>query len=117
MSEKLGKDRLQKVVILLVLFFNQAKAVAPGGVQPIEVFQFIDELSQIPETFKNPAEIKAQLDDLDPAETEEIIAEVMKTINVSAEKAKRVVAKALRAASADYDLVTELLEKDEAGTV
>lgn len=112
MSENVGKERLQKVIILLVLFFNQGKAIAPGGIQPIEGFQFIDELSQIPEAFKNPEEIKAEMDDLDPAETEAIVAEVEKLINVSNAKAKRVIAKSLRAAAANYDLITELIADD-----
>lgn len=104
----LGTDKLKVAVKLGVALFNQAKESTADGFQVMDIFSFVDELAQLPEVIKSAADMKAELDDLDMAERQEILNIVKESLNVDDEKAEAVVIAALDLVFALYNGVTLL---------
>lgn len=104
----LGTEKLKSAVKLGVALFNQAKTSTADGFQVMDVFSFVDELSQLPEVIKSASEMKAELNDLDMAERQEILELVKGSLDVTDEKAQEIVTAALDLVFAIYHGVTLL---------
>lgn len=104
----LGTEKLKVAVKLGVALFNQAKESTKDGFQVMDVFSFVDELSQLPEVIKSAAEMKAEMNDLDMAERQEILELVKGSLDVTDEKAQEIVTAALDLIFAIYKGVTIL---------
>jgi hypothetical protein len=104
----LGTDKLKVAVKLGVALFNQAKESTADGFQVMDVFSFVDELAQLPEVIKSAEDMRAELNDLDMAERQEILALVKEQLNVTDERAEEIVVTALDLVFALYKGVTLL---------
>jgi len=104
----LGITKLKAGILLLVALFNQGKESAEDGIQPMDAFSFIDELAQAPGILASKDEMLAELNDLDPAERQEIISAVAEKLNVDDVKAESIVLKAMDVAFAGYALTKEI---------
>ena len=99
----LGTDKLKVAVKLGVALFNQAKTSTEDGFQVMDIFGFVDELSQLPEVIKSAADMKAELNDLDMNERQEILDLVKAELKVENEKAEEIVVAALDLVFAIYN--------------
>lgn len=99
----LGTEKLKVAVKLGVALFNQAKASTEDGFQVMDIFGFVDELSQLPEVIKSAADMKAELNDLDMNERQEILDLVKSELKVENERAEEIVVAALDLVFAIYN--------------
>lgn len=101
----MGIEKLKIGILLIVALFNQGKEAAADGVQPLDAFSFIDELAQMPAVIASKDEMLAELNDLDPAERQDIISAVGAKLNVDDAKAEEITLKAMDVMFAGYSLV------------
>lgn len=104
----LGITKLQAFVLLGVALFNQGKEATADGIQISDLFAFVDELIEVQAVSKTLAEVKAELNDLDPAERQQLIEAVKEKLNVENQKAENLVGHALDLLAVIYAGITEL---------
>ena len=106
--EKLGVSKLQAGILLAVAFANQTKEAFADGFKASDLFGYIDEAMQVQGILASAKEMKAELDDMDMSERQQIMDAVAKELKVDSEKVTGVVLAALDFVAATYHLVNEL---------
>lgn len=84
----MGNQKLKTAVLLGVALIMQGFESTKDGFQVMDIFGFVDELSQLPEVIKSGAEMKAELDDLDLVERQDIYDAVKEKWNLDNERAE-----------------------------
>lgn len=87
----LGTDKLQSAVKLGIALFNQAKEATGDGFQVMDIFSFVDELTQLPGIINSAEAMKQELNDLDLNERAEILQLVKDGLQIDDAKAEDVV--------------------------
>lgn len=81
-------DLLKKVVDVAVSISFAYESSQEDGFQYTDLFQFIGPLSAVPELLKKKAEIKAQIDALDKAGKDELVAYAESTFDLTNDAAE-----------------------------
>lgn len=106
----MGIEETVDVVDFGVSFANAIIASYEDGKLSLGDFQYaIKPIMKAPAAFNGISQVPAELADLDEVERDAIIQRVKENLEVSSEKAMRIVEKALTWAYATYDLVDEII--------
>jgi len=102
----MGIENLKKAVGLAAAFKNQTTEALADGFQTMDIFGFIDELSQLPAVIQSAEDLKAELNDLTLEERTELNEYVLSLNVVAEENLEAFIANALDWAFATYKVVT-----------
>ncbi len=109
----MGIEKLKSAVLLAVAFFNEGKDAFKDGVQPRDLFGFLDEAMQVGEVTKTAKEIVEEIKDLTVEERAELIAAVKEALNES-EKAESIVEHAINTIGSAYMLINAVRQTNAA---
>ena len=107
----LGIEKIKTAVKFAVAFKNQAKESLADGFQTMDLFGFVDELSQLPEVIKSASEMKAELNDLDLSERKELADFVKNELKVEDPNIEQVIVDSMDWVFATYKLVGDVINK------
>lgn len=103
-----GITNLKRAVGLTIGIANQYMSATADGFQTMDLFQFVDELSQLPAVIASADAMKEEAKDLDFAEREELNKFIIEELKVPAEKVEAVIADSMDLVFAAYKLVLTL---------
>lgn len=101
----MGIENLKKPLGLAAAFKNQTTEALADGFQTMDIFGYIDELSQLPSVIASAEDMKAELNDLSLEERNELQAYVLSLNVVADENLEAFIADALDWCFATYKLV------------
>ena len=106
-----GIENIKRAVKLAAAFKNQTTTALADGFQTMDIFGFIDELSQLPEVIASADQLKEELNDLSLEERKELNELVLSLDVVAEEGTEQFIADALDWAFATYKVVTSITKK------
>lgn len=106
MAELLGIEKTKKIVHFACGFTEQVVHSTKNGWQLTDVFDFFDEISEIPGVARSLGEVKKEIEDMSPAERIELYEYVRDTFDLPDEKLEAAIEHSLEFALAGYKLYT-----------
>lgn len=110
----IGIEKIKAAVDLAIRFYKQtAKVLEDGTVKPLELLEFVDEVSEIGTVVESGEQLLAELNDMDLNERNELMEMARTELNMSDEKIENIIVASLDLALAGYKFYT--VAKPEAG--
>ena len=110
MAEKLGIEKIKKGLALGIAFKNQTEEALKDGFQTMDIFGYVDELSQLPEAIKSAPEMLNEVNDLSLTEREEIRTYLINELNVAAEEVEETIVDVIDWLFATYKLIKKRIK-------
>lgn len=106
-----GIENIKRAVKLAAAFKTQTTTALADGFQTMDIFGYVDELSQLPEVISSADQLKAELNDLTLEERTELRELVLSLDVVTEEAVEQFIVDALDWAFATYKIVSSIVKK------